>query len=40
MIVSIWVLLIEDNGYAKCWMGVSDVYKLYYVGNVTKLFIL
>lgn len=40
MIVSNWVLLIEDNGYAKCWMGGSAVYKLYYVGNVTKLFIL
>ena len=23
MIVSNWVLLIEDNGYAKCWMGGS-----------------
>ena len=40
MIVSNWVLLIEDNGYAKCWMGGSAVYKLYYGGNVTKLFIL
>ena len=40
MIVSNWVLLIEDNSYAKCWMGGSAVYKLYYVGNVTKLFIL